>query len=149
MARNRFTGATTAEVACTTALKTIASLTNAANIRLAIRGWSINFDGVSSTAGSAEVQLVIHSSSGTFSAMTLSKDLRGTTEAIGTSGNFNASAEPSVSAILRSYEINQMTGYERAFAPDEEIVLAGGERFGVQVRASSAVNVHAFINAEE
>lgn len=149
MARLRFTGATTAEVACTTALKTIASLTNAANVRLAIRGFSIAFDGVSSTAGAAEVQLVIHSSSGTFSAMTLSKDLRGTTEAIGTSGNFNASAEPSVSAILRSYEVNQMTGYERAFAQDEEIELAGGERFGVQVRASSAVNCHAFINAEE
>lgn len=149
MARNRFTGATTAEVACTTALKTVMSLTNAANVRIAVRGFSINFDGISSTAGSAEVQLVIHSSSGTFSAMTLSKDLRGTTEAIGTSGNFNASAEPSVSAILRSYEINQMTGYERAFAPDEEIVLAGGERFGIQVRASSAVNVHGFINAEE
>lgn len=149
MARLRFTGATTAEVALTTALKTIASLTNAANIRLAIRGFSVAFDGVSSTAGGAEVQLVIHSSSGTFSAMTLNKDLRGTTEAIGTSGNFNASAEPSVSAILRSYTVNQMTGYERAFAQDEEIELAGGERFGIQVRASSAVNAHAFINAEE
>jgi hypothetical protein len=149
MARLRFTGATTAEVAFTTALKTAVSLTNAANVRLAIRGWGIAFDGVSSTAGGAEVQLVIHSSSGTFSAMSLNRDVRGTTEAIGTSGNFNATAEPSVTSILRSYNLNPMTGYERAFAQDEEIELAGGERFGILVRASSGVNGHVFINAEE
>jgi hypothetical protein len=149
MARNRFTGATTAEVALTTSLKTVVSVTNAANIRLAVRGFAIAFDAVSSTAGQAEVQLVIHSSSGTYSTMTLNKDLRGTTEAIGTSGNFNASAEPSVSATLRSYNVNVQTGYERAFAEDEEIVLAGGERLGLQVRSAVAVNCHAFLSLEE
>lgn len=149
MARLTFTGATTAEVAFTTSLKTAASLTVAANTRVAIKGFGVAFDGVSSTAGAAQVQLVIHSSSGTYSAMTLSKTKRGTTEALGTSGNFNASAEPSVSVVLKSYEINQMTGYERAFAQDEELELAGGDRFGIQVIASSAVNGHAFIDAEE
>lgn len=150
MARNLFNLATSAEVACVTATaKTVASLTNAANVRLAIRGYSVAFDGVSSTAGSAIVQLVIHSSSGTFSAATLNKTRRGSTEALGTSGNFNASAEPSISAILWSNEVNQMTGYERAFAPDEEIVLAGGERFGIVVTVSSSVNCHASIMAEE
>lgn len=149
MARLRFSLATTAEVAFTTALKTAAMLFTPADNRLAIRGFSVSFDGVSSTAGGAEVQLSIVSTSGTFSAATLNRDVRGTTEAIGTSGNFNATAEPSISAILRSYVINQMTGYERAFAQDEEIELAGGERFAVQVRASSAVNGHVTILAEE
>jgi hypothetical protein len=149
MARLRYILATTAEVALTTSLKTVASLTTPANQRTAIRGFSVAFDGVSSTAGCAEVQLVIHSSSGTFSAATLSKDVRGTTETLNTSGNFNASAEPSVTTILRSYNVNAMTGYERAFAQDEEIELAGGDRFGLQVRASSAVNAHAMIAAEE
>ena len=149
MARLRFKLATTAEVALTTALKTVASLTNTADRRVAIRGFSIAFDGVSSTAGCAEVQLVIHSTSGTFSAATLAKDVRGTTEALNTSGNFNATVEPTVSVILASYNINAMTGYERAFAQDEEIELAGGDRFGLQVRASSAVNCHAMILAEE
>lgn len=150
MARTFFNLATSAEVACVSATpKTVASITNAANVRVAVKGWSIAFDGVSSTAGSAIVQLVIHSSSGTFSAATLNRTKRGTTEAIGTSGNFNASAEPSVSAILWSQEINQMTGYERAFASDEEIHLAGGERFGILVNVSSSVNCHASIAAEE
>lgn len=149
MARLRFTLATTAEVVFTTSLKTAASITTPANQRVAIRGFAIAFDGVSSTAGGAEVQLVIHSSSGTYSVATLSKTLRGTTEALNSSGNFNCSAEPTYSAILKSYEVNQMTGYERAFAQDEEIELAGGERFGILVRASSGVNGHVFIDAEE
>ena len=150
MARLRFTvNTSTAEVALTTALKTVLSVTNTADRRVAIRGFSVAFDGVSSTAGGAEVLLVIHSSSGTFTATTPVKDLRGTTEALNSSGLVNCSAEPTVSATLRAYNVNPMTGYERAFAQDEEIELAGGERFGLQVRASSGVNCHAFLNAEE
>lgn len=149
MARLRFTLNTTAEVALTTALKTVALLFNPADQRLAIRGASVAFDGVSSTAGGADVYLSIVSSSGTLSGATLARSVRGTTEAIGTSGSFNASAEPSVTAILKVWTVNQMTGYERAFAQDEEIEIAGGERVALQVRASSAVNCNAFIDAEE
>ena len=154
MARLIFTAVTsTAEVALTTSLKTVVSITNTADRRVAVRGFGISFDGVSSTAGAAEVALIIHSSSGTATGITLLKDKRGTTEALNTSGNVNFSAEPSTTGtnqgILRMYEVNPMTGYERAFAQDEEIELAGGERFGIQVRASSAVNCHAWINADE
>ena len=150
MARLRFSVATsTAEVALTTSLKTVVSVTNTADRRVAIRGFGIAFDAAGSTAGCAEVLLVIHSSSGTATGITAQKDVRGTTETLNTSGNVNFSAEPSVSSTLRTYEINPQTGYERAFAGDEEIELAGGDRFGIQVRASSAVNCHAFINAEE
>lgn len=154
MARLRFVVPTsTAEVALTTSLKTVVSITNTADRRVAVRGFGISFDGISSTAGAAEVLLVIHSSSGTATGVTAIKEVRGTTEALNTSGNVNFTAEPSTTGtnqgVLRTYDINPMTGYERAFAQDEEIELAGGERFGIQVRASSAVNCHAFINAEE
>lgn len=149
MARLRFSLNTTAEVALTTSLKTVLHLNPAANTRVAVRGWGIAFDGVSSTAGGAEVILAIQSSSGTFTGSTLSKLIRGTTETLGTSGSFNASAEPTLSEALLSYDVNQMTGYERAFAQDEEIELSGGTRLGLVVRASTAVNCHAFIVAEE
>jgi hypothetical protein len=139
MARLRWTLATTAEVAFTTSLKMAASITTPANQRVAIRAFQISFDGVSSTAGSAEVQLVIHSSSGTSLGRDAVEDPpRHHGSDRHSSGNFNCSAEPTYSAILKSYEVNQMTGYERAFAQDEEIELAGGERFGILVRASSA-----------
>jgi hypothetical protein len=150
MARLRFALSTTAEVALTTSLKTVVQIGAPANQRVAVRGFGIAFDGVSSTAGCAEVLLVIQTT-GTQSGTSLVgvKDLRGTTEAIGSTGLQNFSAEPTYSDILRSYNINQMTGYERAFAQDEEIELAGGTRLGVVVRASSAVNAQAFLSAEE
>ena len=149
MARLRGTLPTTAEVALTTALKTVLHLFTPANQRVAIRGFSIAFDGVSSTAGAAEVLLTIQSTSGTLSAATIAKQARGTTEAFNSSGSFNATVEPVINTVLKTYEVNQMTGYERAFAQDEEVELSGSERFGLVVRASSAVNCHAFVDFEE
>ncbi len=149
MARLRFTLCSTAEVALTTSLKTVAHLRAAANTRVAIRGFGVSFDGVSSTAGGAEVILAIQSSSGTFSNGSLSKEVRGSTEALSSTGSVNFTAEPTVTDYLRTYNINPMTGYERAFAQDEEIELSGGVGLGIMVRASSAVNCFPFINAEE
>ena len=149
MARLRFVLNTTGEVACTTSLKTILHLISAANTRVAVRGFGVSFDGISSTAGSAEVQLCIQSTSGTFTAATLVREVIGTTEAFSSTGGHTATVEPVISSVVRSYNVNPLTGYERAFAQDEEIELSGGTRIGLAVRASSSVNVHAFINAEE
>lgn len=149
MARLRFSLNTTAEVALTTALKTVLHLNVAANTRCAVRGFGVAFDGVSSTAGCAEVQLAIQSTSGTLTGATLYRLVRGTTEAFATSGSHTATVEPTNSDVLYSYNVNAMTGYERAFAQDEEIELSGGTRLGLLVRASSAVNCHAFIIGEE
>ena len=148
MARLTFNVATTAEVALTTTAKTVVQVAAAANTRVALRGFTISFDGVSSTAGSAVVVVSVQSSSGTASAVTLTKQTGGTTEALGSSGLFNFSAEPT-HTYLKTYNVNPQTGYERAFAPDEEIQLAGGTRVGLQVIASSAVNCHAGLFCEE
>src|SRR5512144_804053 len=95
MARLRFALATTAEVAVGTSTgKTILHLGAPANQRVAIRGFGIAFDAVSSTAGPCEVQLVIQSSSGTFTGATPVKDVRGTTEAIQSTGSVNCTAQP-------------------------------------------------------
>ncbi len=151
MARLRFALATTAEVdAGTSTGKTILHLGAPANQRVAIRGFGVAFDGVSSTAGACVVQLVIQSSSGTFNAGTLVKDVRGTTEAIQSTGSFSSTAQPTNSDILRSYNIHPMTGYERAFAVEEEIELSGGTRIGLfLIPTSSGPNCHAFLLAEE
>jgi len=150
MARLRFVLPTTAEVAPTTAPKTIIQVGAPANQRVAIRGFSVSFDGVQSSGAAAEVQLCIQSSSGTASAATLGKDVLGTTEAIQSTGLVNFTAEPSITTILRSYNVHPQTGYERAFAEDEEIELSGGSRLGIRViLSSSGPSVHADLNAEE
>lgn len=150
MARLRITLATTAEVALTTAQKTVLQIGTPVDRRLAIRGFGVAFDSIGSTAGGAEVHLIVQttgSQAGTATAAV--KVVRGTTEAIGSTGLVNFTAEPTYGDILRSYTVNQMTGYERAFAQDEEIELAGGTRLGLVVRASSGTNCNAFIDAEE
>jgi hypothetical protein len=149
MARLGFTLNTTAEVALTTAGKTVLHLFAPANQRVAVKAFSVSFDGISSTAGAAIVQLCLQSSSGTLTGSTLARTKGGTTEAFNSSGSFNASAEPTLSSVLRTYNINPMTGYERAFDGQEEIELAGGTRVGLFVTPSSAVNCHAFIDGEE
>jgi hypothetical protein len=148
MARLLFNVSTTAEVALTTAAKTVVHVGAAANTRVAVRGFTISFDGVSSTAGSAQVILAIQSSSGSASAVTVEKQIRGTTEALSSTGLFNFTVEP-VQTYLKVYNVSPQTGYERAFAPDEEIQLNGGVRLGIQVIASSAVNCVAGLFCEE
>lgn len=151
MARLRYSLNTTAEeTISSTAVKTILHLGAPANQRVALRGFGISFDGVTSTAGPCEVQLVVQSSSGTFTGATLVKDIMGTTESILSTGSHTASAEPSLTSILRSYNVHPMTGYERAFAQDEEIEISGGTRIGMRIiGSSSGPNCHAFLLAEE
>jgi len=148
MARLLFNVATTAEVALTTAPKTVVHVGAAANARVACRGFTVSFDGVSSTAGAAQVILAFQSSSGSGTAVTLTKQIAGTTEALGSTGLFNFTVEP-IQTYIKSYNVNPQTGYERAFAPDEEIQINGGARLGIQVIASSAVNCHADLLCEE
>jgi len=148
MARLLFNVTTTAEVALTTSPKTVVQVEAAANTRVAVRGFNVSFDGVSSTAGSAQVILSIQSTSGTDTASTLEKQIRGTTEVLSSTGGFNFTVEP-VHTYLKSFNVSPQTGYERAFALDEEIVLNGFARCGIQVIASSAVNCHAGLFCEE
>lgn len=150
MARLRISLPTTAEVAPTTAPKTILQIGAPANQRVALRGFSIAFDGVQSSGAAAEVQICIQSSSGTGSAATLAKDVLGTTETIQSTGLVNFTVEPVITTILRSYNIHPQTGYERTFAEDEEIEISGGTRLGIRcILSSSGPSVHANLLAEE
>lgn len=153
MSRLRFTLPTTAEVVLTTGTKTILQVGAPANHRIVIKGFQMSFDGVSSTAGVLLVELVTQTT-GTQSATaaTAFKDVMGTTEAVQTTGLFNFSAEPTLVNTVRSYNVVPQTGYERAFAPDEDIEISGGTRLGLRVTGyagSTAVNVAAHLSVEE
>lgn len=154
MARLRFTLPTTAEVALSTGAKTILQVGAPANHRIATRGFSVSFDGVSSTAGVALVELCLQTTDSTqaATAATAFKDVMGTTEAIQSTGLVNFTVEPTLVSIIRSYNVVPQTGYERAFAPDEEIEVSGGSRVGLRVTGwtgSTTVNVAAHLFCEE
>ena len=153
MSRLRFTLPTTAEVALTTTVKTILQIGAPANHRVALRGFQLSFDGVSSTAGVLLCELCVQTT-GTqaASAATANKDVMGTTEIVQSTGLVNFTAEPTLVGVARAYNVSPQTGYERAFAPDEEIEISGGTRVGLRITGyagSTAVNVAAHLFFEE
>lgn len=153
MSRLNFTLLTTAEVALSATTKTILQVGAPANHRVVLRGFQMSFDGVSSTAGVLLCELVTQTT-GTqaATAATASKDRMGTTEAIQSTGLVNFTAEPTLVAVIRSYNITPQTGYERAFAPDEDIEISGGTRVGMRITGysgSTTLNVAAHMFLEE
>ena len=153
MARLRFTVPTTAEVALTTGTKTVLQVGAPANHRVSLRGFQVSFDGVSSTAGVLLAELCTQTTgSQSGSGATAAKDVMGTTESIQTTALVNFTAEPTLVAVIRSYNVVPQTGYERAFAPDEEIEISGGTRVGLRITGyagSTSVNVAAHLFCEE
>lgn len=154
MARLRFTLPTTAEVALSTGAKTILQVGAPANHRVSLRGMQVSFDGVSSTAGVALVELCLQTTASTQAgtAATAFKDVMGTTEAIQSTGLVNFTVEPTHVSTIRAYNVVPQTGYERSFAPDEEIEISGGSRVGLRVTGwagSTTVNVAAHLFCEE
>ena len=152
MARNRFTVTTEGELAlASTAAKTALQITAPANIRTAIKGFSISFDGVSSTAGPAFVEWVRQTSSGSFAAATAIRDIPSTeTIQTGVRKWTSTSTEPSDTGSIRSYNVHPQTGIERSYAEDEELLIEGSGRLALRVTlSSSGPNLTAFVSCEE
>lgn len=149
MARLRISVTTEAELALTAATaKTILQWVAPANQRVACTGFAVSFDGTSSTAEPVQVELVRQTDAGTSSAATPVRDGVGS-ETIQTTARKNATVEPTTTDVLRRYNVHPQTGFERAFGPDEEILIAGGGRLGLRCTAPAGVNVTGHILAEE
>jgi len=151
MARRNIVVTTEGELALTAATaKTILQLVAPANQRLAIKGFSVSFDGVSATAEPVQVDLVKQTTAGTMSAATpVAEQIGLGAEAIQATANKNATAEPTTTDVLRRYNIHPQTGREIRYGLDDEIVMAGGTRVGLRCTAPAGVNVVGHITAEE
>lgn len=150
MARLRASVTTEGEIALTAATaKTILQLAAPANQILALRGFSVSFDGVLGTAEPVKVDLVTQTDAGTMSAATEFKDGPATAETIQGVALKTATVEPTTTTVLRSYNIHPQTGFERSYAFDEEIQIAGGARLGLRCTAPAAVNVLGVLSWEE
>ena len=149
MARLRTVVTTEGEIALSAAAaKTILQIVAPANQRIAVRGFSVSFDGVSSSAEPVQVDILKQTTAGTMTAATPVKEVPGG-ETVQMTAQKNATAEPTAGDILRRYEVHPQTGFERPFAFDEEIVLAGGDRLGLRCTAPAAVNVLGHFACEE
>lgn len=139
----------TPEVALTaSASKTVLKVTAPANQRLKLLEWGVYFDGVSATTEPAIVELVRLSSSGTMSATGTVKndDYQETIQSV---AEYDASSEPTVSAVLEPKEVHPQSGYEKAYGLGLEPRVPGGGRMGIKITAAADVNVRAWMKFEE
>ncbi len=129
-----------AEVALVAATaKTVLQLIAPTNQRLTVKGFSVTFDGTTSTNEAVICELLRQTTAGTMTAQT-PKMLCAGSETLQATGGRNASAEPTAGDILKPYNIHPQSGLIIMFPPDQVMTIPGGGRLGMRLTAPDAVN---------
>ena len=151
MARIRFRAVPTAAIALVASVaKTVLQIVAPTNQRVAVKGWSVSFDGIVAGRVPVTVQVMRQTTAGTMSTTTqcVKEDPNGS-ETIQTLMRYNATVEPTYSEILDTQFIHPQTGVEYPFAFDEELILNGGSRLAIVCNAPDNVNVLPKFRGEE
>lgn len=138
---------TSAALATGTAAKTILQLVAPANQRVAINSIAIGFKGVSVTDAPIRVRVLKQTNAGTATARTPAKTSGGSTT-LQSTGQENASAEPTAGAVLYDQNIHPQLGIDKNVM-GQGWELDGGERVAIEVTAAVSVNCDATIAFEE
>jgi hypothetical protein len=147
MAGNFGSLTTSADIASTTAAKTILQLVAPANQGLRVQAFGLGFKGVTVTDTPIVVEIVRQTTAGTMTSRTpLKRGVSGTT--IQATGNENATAEPTTTDILWSNAIHPQAAIEVSLV-GREIMMDGGTRIGIRVTAGVTVGTRGHIDYEE
>jgi hypothetical protein len=122
-----------------------------ANIRVKILGWGVAFDGILTTGQPVQIRLLRQTTAGTMSALT-PVNTNAVAEAIQTTAQQNATAEPTAGNILYIGAIHPQQGILVQFPYGQELIIPGGGRVGVEVNVpagQSAVNARVHMYCEE
>lgn len=128
--------------------KTLVQLLAANNHKVRVTGWGVFFDGNNATATPVTVRLLRQSSAGTMSALTLVKT-SSDSETLQTTGQSNATAEPTAGDVLDSAKCHPQGGFEKLYPLGQEVKVPGAGRIGLECNSTGAVNVRATIYFEE
>src|SRR3990172_7079678 len=142
--------AQTAEVALSAATaKTVIQLVAATNHRVKVLRWGVFFDGVSVSAEPVQVRLLRQTTAGTMSSLTPVKLDDSLAETLQTTSQHTATAEPTAGDVVDVVEVHPQSGYEIIYPLGQEVIIGGGDRFGIEFTAPAGVNVRAKIVFEE
>lgn len=128
--------------------KTVLQIVAPANHRLRVKSVAFLFDGTSASAEPVKVRVLKQTTAGTMSALTPVKVTPGS-ETLQATAQHTATAEPTAGDVMMQRDIHPQAGYEKVFPPDQELIVAGGERLGIECTAAAAVNVIPEIVFEE
>lgn len=127
--------ATTGRIATGTggAAKTLLQLVAPANQRVHVKRIVVTFRGVDATQPPIKVDLLVQTSAGTMTALTLVKDPPDSDETIQTTAQHTATAEPTAGSIRRTRLVSPVAAYEFFFGSQNPLPILGGTRLGVRV----------------
>lgn len=150
MAGLRVTAENSAAVALAAATaKTVLQLNAPANQRLKIQRVGFFFDGASTTAVPVAVRLMVATTAGTNSALTLNKLVSSDSETVQTTAGENATIEPTKTTVLDQWLVHPQMGLDLTYAFGQEKIVVGGGRVALEITAPAVVNVRAKIDFEE
>lgn len=129
--------------------KTVLQLNAPAQQRLKITRIGVFFDGVSTTGIPVTVRLMVATTAGTNTALTLAKQVSSDSETIQTTAGENASVEPTKTTVLDQWLVHPQTGFDFPYPWGQEKVIVGGGRVVVEVTAAAVVNVRVKLEFEE
>lgn len=140
---------TPSEVACVAATpKTVLQLTAPTNQRLMVKRWGVFFDGVTPTNEPVVVKLIKQSTAGTATSQS-PVILSAGSETLQATGNYNATVEPTTTAVLDILEIHPQQGWMEFVPLDQGLPIVGGGRLGINITAPANVNCVAKFIYEE
>lgn len=150
MAGLRVTAENSAAVALSAAtVKTVLQLNAPTNQRIKIQRVGVFFDGASTTAVPVLVRLIVATTAGTNTGLTLNKLVSSDSETIQTTAGENASAEPTKTTLLDQWLVHPQMGVDITYAFGQEKIIVGGGRVALDCNAPASVNVRAKIDFEE
>lgn len=129
--------------------KTALEVTAAANHRVKLLGVEIFFKGISTTDTPVKVDLARITTTGTGTAGTALKNDVDDDETIQTTFEFASSVEPTYGNVIKTWEVHPQTGLIFYFPMGQEIVINGGDLFGVRCNAAQAQTVSVNLLIEE
>lgn len=140
----------TAGIAVTAATaKTVLQLVAAANHRVLVREFGIFVQGVVATDTPGKVELMLQSTAGTSSALTLVKEDTDNGETLQTTAVHTCTAEPTTTTTRFSCFVHPQRGFIYRWPKDRELVILGGERLGIRCTFAQNQTVDAYFKAEE
>jgi hypothetical protein len=150
MAGLRFVAPNSANVALAAATaKTVLQINAPTNQRVKVTRIGIFFDGASTTAVPVLIRLMVATTAGTATALTLNKIVSSDSETIQTTATENASAEPTKTTLLDEWLIHPQQGGDFTLAMGQEFWCLGGQRLALEVTAPAVVNTRCKLFCEE
>jgi hypothetical protein len=115
-----------------------------------VKGFQLSFDGATSTATPATVQLLRQTTAGTVTSATPRKLDSGRAETIQSTAGINATSEPTSGEVIFTEFIPVYGGNKTVFFPSNLLpIIPGGTRLGLRVTSPANVNCSATMLLEE